>query len=418
MTTITETDLAEFAALPAGAPVPTPSGTISPVAVARIRDDEEAATRAGFSLPPPVFAAGTRVVDLGDENFATERRRVDALPLFAEAADGVAATVAAEGRRDMIVPLAEMRLRADGVLYREGREARGGARLEPRAFSSLCARAGFGRGAAYLRENCDPELRAFNVSAQLMALDADDGPQATMRLRRDVEGAGWATYAIVSPRYAAYDVDQFLRDATPALADARAEIVYDAERCRVRADAYWMPDHVVDLAAGDVFKAGVRLRTSDDGRGAVTVEAVLFRNLCLNLIVIGEAQIETVRERHVGDVDRIAARVRDGVEAARQKIDHFLGSWGHARTLRFDMAAEVDRLVSGAVRAGAPKSAGERLAKAFALAYSREPGGTVADAANAVTRAAHEGGFGQDTRDVLERFGAQVIAEAPAYATA
>jgi len=409
------TDLAAFAALPKGAPEPTKAGEVSPFAQARIAADEDAAQRAGFALPPPVFAAGTRVIDVGDENFATERRAVERLPAFGDAARSVIAQIEAEERRDAEGAMSILRLDVEGRLRRVGREQTPGMLIEPRAFGSFCQRGGFGRGTAYLRDSCDPELRALNVNVQLGGLERSKGPQAKLRTRLDANGDR-SVFAVVSPGYAAYDADRFLQDGTPALADANAEILYDPEHCTLRADALWMPDQVVDLAAGDVFKAGVRLRTSDDGKGSVVVEAVLHRNLCLNLIIIGKAQVETVRERHIGDVRRIAENVRAGVEDARARVGHFLGQWGKARTLQIDFEAELTKATEGAIKAGAPKGASDALKAAFAMAYAKEPGGTAADMSNAITRAAHEAGFGQSTRDTLEAYGAEYIREAVAVA--
>ena len=42
-----------------------------------------------------------------------------------------------------------------------------------------------------------------------------------------------------------------------------------------RATALWMPDQVVDLAAGDLFKVGVRIQTDDTGRGRIRVAGVV-----------------------------------------------------------------------------------------------------------------------------------------------
>jgi hypothetical protein len=71
-------------------------------------------------------------------------------------------------------------------------------------------------------------------------------------------------YATVTPTYTPVDADEVLREVAPALGDAKAEIVYDGTS--VRGTALWMPNEVVDLAAGDVFKIGVRVETHDAGQ--------------------------------------------------------------------------------------------------------------------------------------------------------
>lgn len=403
-TTVTTEELRAFASLPTAPP--TRPGEVSEVARERIRRQEAEAREAGFALPPPIYAAGTRVIDLGDENFVTERQCVEALPTFAEAAERVTGYVESENRRDEIWPLHDTRMAGDGTVFLDQNPEQRMA-LEPRAFSALCQRGGFGRGAAYLRDNCPVNLRAFNLNAQFLALDPNQDRRAMMRVRGPESSP--AVYGVVSPRYTPYDVDQFLADAVPALADTRSEIVYDPDTSSVRADAFWMPDRVVDLAAGDVFKAGVRLRTADDGSGSLRIQALLFRNLCLNLIVIGEATVDVLRARHVGDAERIRTRVREGVEEARTRVGAFLEAWGHARTLKADFQALLPDLALRAVELGAPRSQTADLEKAMALAYAREPGDTMADVSNAVTRAAHESPFPQRTREILEALGSEVV---------
>lgn len=406
-------DLASFQAAidntPAEAPVK--GGEISTVARARIAADEAAAEAAGFALPPPIFAAGTRVVDIGDRNFVAERNAVESLPLYHDAHQHVVAEIRCESRRDVEVPMANLRADEKGLIRRVGHENKPGLLLEPRAFSAFCTRAGFGKGAAYLRDLCGPELRAHNLNFQFLGMAAGTGPQAKLRTRLDARGKR-SIFATVSPGYTAYDADQFLRDAAPALADAHAEIVYNPADCSLRADAFWLPDHVVDLAAGDVFKAGVRLRTSDDGSGSIRVEAVLFRNRCLNLIIIGQASVETVRQRHVGNAARISEAVQAGVAEAREKIGHFLGQWGKARTITVDFEEELATTVNGAIKAGVPRTAGERLKAAIATSYAKEPGqSTVADVTNAITRAAHEETWNQTQRDTLESYASEYLTQ-------
>lgn len=376
---------------PVAAPVvETAPQQISTLALSRIERHEDMARAQGFAMKAPVYAAGTRVIPLGDDNFRAERGRVDDLPSFGDASRIIANAVRAEQRRDVDVRVSSLALRAtDGALDTE----EGPMRLGSDAFAQLCGRIGIASGTRYLRDLCDRDMRAHNVNAQIgmRAMDQD----ARLRTRRGSDG-GREAFAVVSQSYAAFDIDRVLDIAAPVLDDAKGEIVYDAETTRLSALALWMPDHVLDLAAGDIFKGGVRVRTADDGGGALVVEAVLWRNLCLNLIIIDEATSETTRARHIGDPNAIRDALREGVTLARAKIADFLSEWGHARTLAFEnvedeIVAVAKACAGDVVPRGLADIQKGVLVPALMRAHRAEPGNTRADVANALTRAAHEG---------------------------
>jgi hypothetical protein len=376
---------------------PVAAGTVSAVAVARIEQQEAWATAAGFALPSTLFAAGTRCVQLGDRNFIAERRRVAELPAFDEAAREIAARIRAENRSDVQAPMSALSMADDGRLtLPDGRALT----VTRSAFGQLAIRGGFGAGVRYLADNCDPARRALNVSADLANADKP----AVLRTRN-----GGEVFAVVSPSYAAVDADRVLLAAAPVLADARGEVTYDGSS--TRATALWMPDHVVDLACGDIFKAGVRVRTDDTGGGRIVVEAVLFRNRCLNLIIIGEAGVPTLQQVHRGDLGDIEGRIAVAVQEARDLIAPFLEAWGHARAVKVaDPMETLRKLVYGGELAPPTKGEREHALEALTAAWRAEPGDSWADIANAATRAAHEDrDFTQEYRDHLETRAARLV---------
>lgn len=380
---------------------PATAGAVSPLAIARIRRDEAWLAEAGFALKPPIYAPGTRVLPVGDANFATERRRVEGLPPFTGAAGAVVTAVALENRRDVAVLLSSVAMNENGNLEVGGVEYA----VEHSAFLQLALHTGFGMGARYLVERCSSDLRARNVNHQL-AKHTDKTLVFRTRAERGEDRR--RIFATVTKGYAACDTDQVLDSVAPSLADARAELVYDG--VGVTATALFMPDHIVDLAAGDVFKAGVRVRTDDTGRGRVKIAAVLWRNRCLNLLIIDEGEVETVSEVHRGDPGRILAAVRQGVEAARGKVAHFLDAWGHARTVKIDPMETIRRWVAEKKVTPQSEKLRDQLVESLLCAWQREPGDTLADAVNAVSRAAHETpSFSMDYREQLERQAARLV---------
>lgn len=382
-------------------PIPTVQsapGAVSAVALARVNADEAVLRGAGFALKPTLYAPGTRVIALGDENFRLERQRVEELPPFMEACRAITKTVRAEERADVQVKLGDLCLLDDGPLETKS----GTFHLERNAFEQLASLVGFGCGARYLSERCSPQLRAQNVNWQLAMGKRDD---VVLRTRRGKSGR--SVFAVVTPKYSICDAPEVLDAVSPALADAHAEIVYDG--AGVRGQALFIPDHIVDLACGDVFKVGVRIECDDTGRGRIRISAVVFRNRCLNLIVIDEAQSETLSAVHRGAAEKMRALVRDGVEKARAKVGMFLERWGHARSLRVDVEETFEQWTEDGV-VNVPGVKSEDLVKHLVAAWREEPGDTLADAANALTRVAHKvPTFDLSVREMLERAAGKIV---------
>lgn len=202
----------------------TPAGTVSETALDRIRTHERWLDEAGFHLPPPIYAPGTRVVELGDDNFRLERQRVEDLPNFPDAAGKVIDAVRSERREDIPLVLGDLAMTPGGQLLADGELLH----LESRAFHQLATLCGFGNGGRYLADQCEPEVRAANVNYQLQRSGRD-----RVVLRSRVDGVGQRTvYAAVTPSYTAVDVDQVLEVVSPALADAHTEMVYDGSAQR------------------------------------------------------------------------------------------------------------------------------------------------------------------------------------------
>jgi len=387
---------------PEDEPPPTAPGQVSDLARDRIADQERWLDEAGFRVAPPLYAPGTKVVELGEQNFRTERRRVEDLPVFGDVASQLTCTIGSEQREDLLVPLSDIEMSDKGGLVLQGDELA----LERGAFQQFAHLAGFGAGARYLAEHCSPALRAHNVNQQLLA--AGDR-KLNLRTRRFGDHRG--IYATVTPAYSAVDTDAVFGAVCHELNDAHAELTYDS--AGAQATALWMPDQVLDLAAGDIFKVGVRIQTDDTGRGRIRVAGAVWRNRCLNLIIIGEGEVETVSQVHRGDPDRILERVREGVVAARMKVGSFLEAWGHARTVKVDVPELLQEWVDERkLRIPGVRSAAERDAAVEVLlrSWSKEPGETLADAVNAVTRAAHEEvTWGLGVREELERQAARLV---------
>jgi hypothetical protein len=427
------------------------AGQVDPEAVERLREQEAAARAAGFALAPPVYALGTRVVGLGAENFRRSRQRFEALPMAQDALSGLVARVAAERRQDTVVPVAMVRMADDG---RIGRADGGRPFLLSRdALRQLVERTDCpvpAAAATYLAE-VTPARRAREMNAWLAA--TSEGATMKVRHRETLAGPAAGTlrevYAVVSERYASHDVDELAGDFQAALladlapGDARAEVEYDGLRAALT--LRWHSDIQPETcAAGEVFRAAAGLRTADDGTASITPFAGLDRNLCLNLIIIDEAEVSLGRRRHTGNgvSGFLAGALKEAVDrvrwfaerwdAARNRPLFFRGAGVTVNGLPEALAgravsdftpAEKQEAIRGVFRgllaSGAvtlpgyratSKVEAQRPVEVLTAAFRKEPEYTVAGVVNAVTRAAHEVPLkGEWAADETQRQGAALL---------
>jgi hypothetical protein len=293
----------------------------------------------GFSPAPPVYAVGSRVNELGVRNAESSRVEYDALARVSEYCGALIQTVIDEHRKDVKVDrFTSMRMTPDGMVTR-GKEP---VRLTEQAFGGLITRAGIG-GHQYLSK-CPPALRATNINfwqeeaarnelveeAQAMRLKDKSWKPKDATFRTRINRGNREVFAVVSGSYGAFDVDkiaQALSMASPP--DARGSVVYDGTRAKfeVLFHSNVAPEEFV---AGEFFKAGVLVRTDDTGSGAIRISAVVWQNLCLNLIVLDECVQEIAAIRHVGTVEALAVKFREGFKKALGSIDQFLEKWNYA----------------------------------------------------------------------------------------
>jgi hypothetical protein len=439
---------------PAAAPEPTPEeaeadliakrGTgwgsvgVSQLGAERAKADEVAAIEAGFAVAPPIYEIGSLVNSTGVGNFKASREAFEAMPTTLEACEKLAQQVQAEKRVDITIPLSQLRMLPDGKLTRG---TGNGMPITERALSGLGAHVTPG-GAGYLRK-CPPELRAVNVNHWCEANALKEDGRATnalmrewnengridpqpapvmvpreikLRTRVNERQGGREGFALVSPGYSAHDIDAIAEQVmnSPAIpGDARADIVYDGYKARIDVlfHSNVQPERVV---AGEMFKAGIMLKTADDGSGSIQIAAQVWRNLCLNLLIIDHAKDMVIRRSHRGS--GLDKAVEDGIMNAMKKVAHFADKWSEA-TLenvleKYDFQ-DADQVFRGLVYNKVVAAPGVKPAEMVARlrrAWEMEPGYQRTNFVNAVTRAAHENPWSKwETVENLETLGGQLL---------
>lgn len=118
--------------------------------------------------------------------------------------------------------------------------------------------------------------------------------EPSQRLVRTLDGGA---RAFLSKRYRMLDNDDVANAALPILAEIPdvhfPSVEITSNRLYIKAVA---PRVQLDVKVGDVVQAGVVIRNSEVGKGSLAVERMVFRLVCLNGMITGDA----IRRHHVG----------------------------------------------------------------------------------------------------------------------
>jgi hypothetical protein len=301
--------------------------------LARSKTDFAALVAAGFSPEQTIFARGSRVIEDGVRNARRARVDFESKPRIGEAMDDLIDQIVRENRDDLEVD------RNTVLMDGQGRLVVGNERLtiDRRAFASLVSRLGLPTGAGSYLAECWPDLRARNVNNWQKKAVADGREASPLKLRTRDTDDGRAIFGVVTEHYTPFDVDKVAEAARIALPpDARAEVTYDGQRARITA-LFHSTVNPADYVAGEFFRVGIQIGMDDTGGGSIGIKLLAEQNLCLNLVIVSRQAQPVVRVRHVGSVNALAEKIRQGLRESERAIAPFLKQWGYAR--QDDLAA-------------------------------------------------------------------------------
>ncbi len=339
----------------------------------------------GFAPRQTLYERGTAVIQAGADNARRSRLAWGDLPEVDSYCSDFMERIKAENRSDRSVEVHKLRMTVDGRIGVPSGSTMGtmmdsadkAELITPTAFQALTTRLGYG-GAAYL-QRCEPLLRQGNFNywgdqftrenteAEIAALNANEKYEPKSLVLRSRKGKGAReVFGVVTDHYTSFDVDKIAEAYSKALkgSGARGRVTYDGNKARFEAlfHSDIQPEKYV---AGEFFKAGIIVKTDDTGGGSLRCSAVVWQNLCLNLMVIDRAEQPLFRIRHMGSVDELAKRFSAGIEAGQKKLSHFLKVWGFA--IEENIIAEARKIDSDV-----PQSIEEALPGFFRGILERE----------------------------------------------
>jgi hypothetical protein len=400
-------------------------------AAERVLRQEAHVKQFGIAMAPPLYAPGFVTEKLGGDNFHLSHKEHGQMPKTLEGLQGIKSAVKSEQRMDAVIHPHRLRMQPSGLLYRtDGMKNPDGSPrtiiMEDNGLRQMCARLSdqFPRAADFLSV-LDQADRAEVFNKQIVKVDPDFEFKTRTRV---TENGLRSIYAVVGKTYSAFDADRIadvlsdpFREMEALYGDnsPRGMALYRPGDSSMRVDAVWHADSIVNLAAGDVFKAGLRFRSSDSGGGSIKADLLVWRNLCKNLIIIDNASVEVLRRTHRGSMDGIVVDLTAATARAQELIKGFANDWGflrHAPVNKVEIYGEKYDTVPEALKALVDQgridgmTATNAAVEALLSGYAKEPGnGSLADIINAVTRAAHEGKFGIDRQEKIERSAGDLV---------
>jgi hypothetical protein len=178
-----------------------------------------------------------------------------------------------------------------------------------------------------------------------------------------------------------------------------------------------MAPQSIDPRVGDIMRVGFAGSTADAANGSFRVSMGVTRILCINL-TIADAYINAFKRDHRGDLTGVVEQIAATVKSIPDAFSAFADDWQIARntgiaeikirgrnylTASDAMADMVER---GEITANVAKDV---LLEALLGAHAKEPGDSLADILNAVTRAAHEADWSEFSRQMLEHRAGELL---------
>jgi hypothetical protein len=324
---------------------------------------------------------------------AVEKKRAEfnKLPLVEDAAAGIVARVVAEQRQDLEFPLAQVAMRADGQIRLGNVGSDDGVQLvseEPWSKGQIMGRiatladvrspGGLGdfESPTLLRARASlfngMNLAAQEIHAERVAKAKATHAEAVARYEAEVAARAQAvldgervtgekpkapapfvaptapslvlrtrvgqvkdrrsSYAVVSDSYAAVDADKIAE----AVADVargrglRGEATYNPRTLSTSFDMLAQSNvKAGGMAAGDMSRVGARITSRDDGGGGIRIVSLFYREGCSNMAIMSEHVVKVLSLRHVGDPEELRKRLAAAIDAALQRVDHWLELWGY-----------------------------------------------------------------------------------------
>lgn len=346
----------------------------------RMKRQEALLAERGLALPPPVYAPGETVLDVGDSGFRIERRAWVELPLVLDSLKTLCRMVRQEDRSEHVVLVSHLYMNDDGSVD----WGNGPVYFEEHALRQLLHSAGaFHRGSIYL-SHCEPDLRAANWRARTKHMDPSR--QVKLRVRRNPLTGRFAVFAVVSPDYGALDINELAQYIMPVIEDddMRGTVFYDSATTDLRVDAF-LPGDCAQVGK-QWWRKGVQIRANDRGQGGIWMLAMAMLEPSLGRFIFGSTKEALYYTQHQGDMSRVGPEMKTALAKDHTHFGLLAGRWMKLQDVTVDALLDMSPEALANQLAGTFSSGLRRavFVKEFMFELEKRDTKTCSDAVEAV----------------------------------
>jgi hypothetical protein len=217
---------------------------------------------------------------------------------------------------------------------------------------------------------------------------------------------GREIFAITDANYPDVYANSVLRRiASNADPDAKSEWTYDANTTRVNFKELMRQEispSDYKHSADDVFQIGRSWSMRDDGSTSVKMNLLTFRQLCANMLILA-ADSYLKHVRHRGEDHKILGRIDKLFDQTAGFSEMFSRKWGASRLIKWNENPTLDAAIAAyglLINKRHIPVTGDRdlFAATLGTKWLEEPGDTVADLVNGVTRYARNASISNSSR--------------------
>jgi hypothetical protein len=360
----------------------------------RVEEDYKTATKNGFKLQNTLYAMGTPINATGISNLRKSREEYDSLSTSQEEANKVIKIVKEEERSDDKVLLSSYRMNKEGNLFLTNLESSGYTNYIPTTSSlnQLVRRTSSTEAVSAAANYVSDVDSPIHLRTTVCNYYLETSNNTAIFRSRKYKDRQRELYATVSERFSTEcDVDELCRIISEQEYAAKSMSFYDGTRFRF--DIIYHTDiKPEDGVCGELFKAGVTVRSSDNGLSGIRISPFVIRNLCLNLIILDHAE----QHNYMTHLRKnLKETVVEAIQKSLTKVQTFKEKWSSAnkiKVLENTKEETVKAYFENLIKNGPLKNKGitKESITNFYNNWTKEPGDKLSSVVNAITRSAHE----------------------------
>ena len=382
---------------------------------------------AGYAAVKTMLPEGTPLWDVGEQNLARERAKMNALPTLTQFNEAFLAVERAKAHKDVPFTLSGLNMRPDGKLQRLRPDGSYGPAVATTPVGleqmvqlhreHLDLPKNFAGSLAWALKSEQPQDRAdaaglFNQMVRRAG--GAGGPERVLRLARRLDTGEPYIYAVTSPKHvgAAGSFAAVVKRLTAELAkhDARVRAVHQGHD---RLDLEIMfPMMAREIRVGDTLWASIGLTLSESKDASASVWDGLMRVLCANLTKAFYGAETDFSRKHTGGVNFVndlLDRVREGSVRIAPFVRAFGDSYNDALPASAPTRAEVVTRYAKAFPEAAKVLPAESIIAAWDVDGTRSAGDSRGGLVNALTRASQT--LGITDAQTIESSAGKLVAE-------